>query len=603
MRTHTHTSASIGASRDDTRQSAAVQAAWQLYLSRPEEAAAAAAAIVNAAGTLDRNELGWAFLIHGLAACRSLEHALEPVTVRASFATARVYFSNAGNPRGTRLSAICEGAIAMRQGNWPLALREFEALIGQFNLNQLDADNFYILFGLSTAYVYEGRLEESLRFGYAGMHLASQLALDAEFAAVAMPLGVALTAAKDTEEADNLFEAAIAAAIQSRSPVLTKTLRTNRSITLRRLNRLDEAVTVINAAESDATTMVGGQHFLHYSAAELYLKRGDAQTAQHHFTQAQRILSAQGASGLDLMKLHYVEGAIANHCGELDAAIAAFSKVDNMLPAVSALRFSDRAEFYDEFADVLARAGHYQAAFESQRKSAQHYQGGISILNKVRRFSQQIRQEIDRVSAELARESNERLKLLASNLELQSQVGRAMSETEIQREKASHDGLTGLFNRRHLDDALPTLLSLSQQAATPFSLVMIDLDYFKRINDDYGHDMGDQVLREFSRMARDVLRGSDLAGRYGGEEFCLSLIGCGPFATLERIEGLLQTFRQATFHSDDKVLSNVTFSAGIAVYPEDGTNLNQLVLRADKRLLKAKALGRARALAADRIAA
>ena len=461
MRTnlHTHTPASITASRDITAQPAAVQAAWQLYLSRPEEAAAAAAAIINVVGTPDRHELGWGFLIRGLASCRALEQTFEATAVRANFATARVYFSTSGNSRGTRLTALCEGAIAMRQGNWPLARREFEALVGQFDLNLLDADNFYILFGLSTAYVYEGRLEESLRFGYAGMHLASQLELEAEFAAIALPLGVALMAAKDTEEADILFETAIDAAITARSPVLLKTLRNNRSVTLRRLLRWDEAHATLCSIENDPTAMIGGQHFLHYNAAELHLKRGDADAADKHFALAQHLLTAQGASGLDLVKLHYVEGAIANHRGQLDAAIAAFNKVDRMLPEVSALRFDDRAEFYDEYADVLARANRHKEAFEIQRKSSEHYLLGITVVNRVRRFSQQIRQEIGRVSAELHSESNERLKLLASNLALQSQVGKALSEAEILREKASHDGLTNLFNRRHLDETLPKLLT------------------------------------------------------------------------------------------------------------------------------------------------
>lgn len=605
MRTnlHTHTPASAGASQDVTTQPAAVQAAWQLYLSRPEEAAAAAAAIINVADTQNRHELGWGFLIRGLASCRALEQTFEATAVRANFATARVYFSTSGNARGTRLTALCEGAIAMRQGNWPLARREFEALVGQFDLNLLDADNFYILFGLSTAYVYEGRLEESLRFGYAGMHLASQLELEAEFAAIALPLGVALMAAKDTEEADILFETAIDAATNARSPVLLKTLRNNRSVTLRRMLRWDEAYAILCSIENDTTAMIGGQHFLHYNAAELHLKRGDAEAADRHFASAQRLLAAQGASGLDLVKLHYVEGAIANHCGQLDAAITAFNKVDRMLPEVSALRFDDRAEFYDQYADVLARANRHKEAFEIQRKSSEHYLLGITVVNRVRRFSQQIRQEIGRVSAELHSESNERLKLLASNLALQSQVGKALSEAEILREKASHDGLTSLFNRRHLDETLPKLLTLSQQAATPFSLVMIDLDHFKQVNDGYGHEMGDHVLREFGRLTREILRGSDIVGRYGGEEFCLCLIGSGPFATLERVDALLKNFRQARFQSDGKTLTSVTFSAGIAVYPEDGINLAQLSLCADKRLLKAKTLGRARALAVDRVAA
>jgi two-component system, cell cycle response regulator len=573
-----------------------------MYLARPEEAVNAADAIIAAADHESRNQFAWGFLIRALARCRSLELKFDADAVRADFAAAREHFAALADARGVRMTTLVDGAIAMRQGNWPVARREFELLIGKFDLNQLDVDNFYIYFGLATAYVYEGRLEESLRFGYAGMHLASQLELQPEFAAIALPLGVALMAAKDLDEANSLLDSAITAADAIGSAVLAKTLRNNRAIALRRFGRLDEALALILKIEHDKTVMVGGQHFLHYNAAELYLKRGEVDAAASHFDMARRILEAQGASGLDLIKLHYVEGAIAAHRGRLVDAAAAFTRVDRMLPDVSALRFNDRAEFYDEYADVLARLGRMQEAFESQRKSSQHYRASIDVVNRVRRFSNQVRQEIHRVSADLERESSERRKLQAHNAKLREQVGAAIGKAEKFRDQANLDALTNIFNRRYLDEALPKLLSLSQFAATPFSLVMIDLDHFKQINDRYGHLMGDEVLREFGKLAQNSLRGSDIIGRYGGEEFCLALIGCGPQAAHDRVDQLLARFRQNVFQREGQSIDGLTFSAGIAVYPEDGVSLTQLTLKADARLYKAKAAGRAQALAVDRVA-
>jgi diguanylate cyclase (GGDEF)-like protein len=580
---------------------------WQLYLSRPEQAyaladkriashrpvVAGAQATLSTLSTLS-SELGWAFLTRAFAQCRLIGQSSDAQKIAADFTAAAANFRAENDKRGLRLARLGAAATAMRMGQWPVALREFEALIGHFDLNTLDADNFYLCFGLSTAYVYEGRLEESLRFGYAALHLAEQLDLFPEFAAAALPLGVALMAAKDPEEADAVLATAIAVAEQADSPIVAKTLRNNRAVALRRMGRFDEAHALLQRVLNDDAPMVGGQHFVHYNAAELHLKCGDLASAQTHFFIAKQLLAEQGASGLDLIKLHHIEGAIASCEERLDDAIEAFEHVDQMLPEVSALRFNDRAEFYDELADVLVRAGRLEAAFIAQRKSSRQYQKSLAVVNRVRRFSMRVREEIQQVSKDLQHESMERRKLQAINLQLREQVDITLSEATRLRDQVSHDSLTGVFNRHYLDAALPSLLQLSRQSATPFSMVMIDLDHFKNVNDQHGHAVGDAVLVNFCELARGCLRGSDIVGRYGGEEFYFALVGCGTAAALQRIELLLAAYRELNVDADEIDLGGLTFSAGISVYPEDGTDVRTLVACADRRLLVAKAQGRAR---------
>ena len=575
-----------------------VESAWRLHLSRPERAYALAhmriVSYTPYAACARSSELGWAFLTRAFAQCRLIGQPPDPEKISSDFAEAVFNFHADNNKRGLRLTRLGPAAIAMRMGQWPAALREFEALIGHFDLNTLDADNFYLCFGLATAYVYEGRLEESLRFAYAALHLAEQLDLFPEFAAAALPLGVALMAAKDPEEADAVLAAAIAVAVQADSPTLSKTLRNNRAVALRRMGRFDAAHALLEQVLNDDAPMVGGQHFVHYNAAELQLKRDHLASAQTHFEAAQTLLAAQGASGLDLIKLRYIEGAIASREARLDDAIAAFGQVERMLPEVSALRFNDRAEFYDELADVLARAGRPEDAFIAQRNSSRQYQQSLAVVNRVRRFSMQVREEIHQVAKDLQHESRERQKLQAINLQLREQVNLTLSEATRLRDQVSHDSLTGVFNRHYLDSALPSLLQLSRQSATPFSMVMIDLDHFKTVNDRHGHAVGDKVLVNFCALARECLRGSDIVGRYGGEEFYVALVGCGTDAAQQRIESLLAAFRALNLDADEIDLRGLTFSAGIAVYPEDGTDVRTLVACADRRLLVAKAHGRAR---------
>lgn len=577
--------------------------AWRLYLSRPEQAYALAHARISdferrrAAGPAP--ELGWSYLTRAFARCRLMGAAPQPAEMTADFVAATQCFAADDDKRGLRLARLGPGATAMRLGDWPAALREFEALIGHFDLNTLDADNFYLCFGLATSYVYEGRLEEGLRFGYAALHLSGQLDLFPEFAAAALPLSVALMAAKDPEEADSVLAAAASVAVQADSPVLAKALRNNRAVALRRLGRLDDAQRLLQDVLTDDAPMVGGQHFVHYNAAELALSRSDLAAARRHFDIARLQLAARGASGLDLIKLHYIDGAIARQEDRLTDAIDAFQRVDEMLPDVSALRFNDRAEFYDELADVLARMNRPDEAFAAQRKSSQQYQQSLAVVNRVRRFSMRVREEIQEVARDLRHESRERQKLQAINLQLREQVYLTQSEAIRLRDQVSHDSLTGVFNRHYLDTGLPGLLQLSRHSATPFSMVMIDLDHFKSVNDRHGHAVGDEVLIKFSALARDCLRGSDIVGRYGGEEFYLALVGCGAAAAQQRIESLLVEYRSLRVGSDESDVNGLTFSAGIAVYPEDGIDVRTLVACADRRLLIAKAQGRARIVSRD----
>jgi diguanylate cyclase (GGDEF)-like protein len=575
------------------------EAAWRWLMARPEDAFDIADAEIDTLlQQLDRTGgdgsalSGWPWLVRAFAQCRMMGVTPDPERVHADFQRAQRHFEAAQDRRGARLARLERAAIAMRLMDWPAALREFEALIGAFDLNALDADNFYLCFGLATAYVYMGRLEESLRFGYAGLHLARQLDLTPEIGAIAMPLGVALMAAKDPEESDAINELAIAKAMASNSAGLTKVLRSNRAVALRRMNRLDEALDEINAALAIPDPMVGGQHFLHFNAAELHLKRGDLDAARTAVDIARDLLNARGAVGLDLVKLHYIDGALARESGDIRKAIAEFAIVDRMLPDVSALRFNDRAEFYDEYAEVLARANRPGEAFEVQRKSSRQYQASLAIVNRVRRFSMQLRQEIERINAELSRASVERSRLQSVNRKLRTDIEQAIREADRLRDAASHDALTGTFNRAYLDATLPGLLTLSLQSATPLAIVMIDLDHFKRVNDRFGHAAGDAVLRRFGINARSVLRGSDLVSRYGGEEFCIVLIGCGADAARERIARLMNLVNAEKFDDIAPRLKDVSFSAGIAVYPEDGNSVEELLQASDRRLLQAKRAGR-----------
>lgn len=582
---------------DPASPAALLQRAWELHLGQPETAFhLAQSARSGAQVAQDARVLAWSTLTMALARWRWI--GADAGVMEREFEAAGQLMRALGDERGMRLAELGPAATYAKLGEWSDALVFFESLVGRFDVNQLDADNFYPLFGLATSYVYCGNLAEGLRFGYAGLHLAQQLNLAPHQATMSLPLGVALMAVRDPDESATIFERAELIAEQIESTMLLKAVRTNLSIVFRRMGRLGEAEERIRWVLAQAPGMIGGQQFAHFTAAELYIQQARLDDADAELTQAKRLVG-EAPSPLDATKIHLLQAMIARRRETLDEAITHFQAAVALLPMVSALRLSDRAVVHEEYAAALAAAGRYQEAYAAQLRSSREYLTNVSVLNRVRQFSMQVRHEINRVRAQLDEAARERRTLQSSNVQLSIAIERTMQEAERFRDEATHDPLTGLVNRRYLDDALPNLIRLAQQSATPVAIAFIDLDRFKRVNDDFGHAMGDVVLKGFAEAAQDLLRGSDIIGRWGGEEFLAAIIGCGPAAAEKRLDDLQRRVRQLEFACDGATLSGITFTAGVAIYPEDGIELDQLMRRADERLYRAKDAGRQRIIADD----
>ncbi len=156
------------------------------------------------------------------------------------------------------------------------------------------------------------------------------------------------------------------------------------------------------------------------------------------------------------------------------------------------------------------------------------------------------------------------------------------------------DGLTQIYNKRYLLDVVDRELHRACRANVPFSVLMIDVDYFKSINDDHGHMVGDEVLIELARRLRSSLRGGEVLGRYGGEEFCLLLPEAGPEEARQTGERLRAVVAEKPFRCDHKELP-VTVSVGAATAePTAETTAAELMAAADVQLYAAKRAGRNR---------
>ncbi|MEZ5292036.1 MAG: diguanylate cyclase [Vicinamibacterales bacterium] len=156
------------------------------------------------------------------------------------------------------------------------------------------------------------------------------------------------------------------------------------------------------------------------------------------------------------------------------------------------------------------------------------------------------------------------------------------------------DPLTGLHNRRHLQDVLAQRIAGAQRASTSLALAVIDLDHFKRLNDTWGHVAGDDVLRAFAAMLAGRFRASDTICRYGGEEFVVVCGDCSGADLTAALDGARALWAGSAVGTLAATAIRSTFSAGVAAFPEDGPDGQHLLHEADAALYAAKAQGRNR---------
>ena len=182
------------------------------------------------------------------------------------------------------------------------------------------------------------------------------------------------------------------------------------------------------------------------------------------------------------------------------------------------------------------------------------------------------------------------------------QVGLSIANINLRdalRTQSIKDPLTGLYNRRYLEETLQREIRRAGRAEQSLGILMLDLDHFKAFNDTYGHDAGDAVLRETASFVAGSVRAEDTVCRFGGEEFVVIL----PTANLDgaqvRAENIRSRLRELTVLHQGQSLGMITVSIGVCAFPVNGTSPRTLLAAADAALYRAKREGRDRAVVAD----
>jgi len=195
-------------------------------------------------------------------------------------------------------------------------------------------------------------------------------------------------------------------------------------------------------------------------------------------------------------------------------------------------------------------------------------------------------------------DKNELVARVRTQLRKKRYADRLRHNVQLSLEMAITDQLTGLHNRRYMSRHLDTLLSSAKKEAKPLAFVIMDIDFFKQVNDTYGHDIGDEVLKEFAKRIAANVRGLDLACRYGGEEFVVVM----PDTDLAFAYSISERLRQSIETTPVKIsrapnMLNITISIGIAKTEGENDTAQALLHRADQALYRAKRSGRNKVVA------
>jgi diguanylate cyclase (GGDEF)-like protein len=310
---------------------------------------------------------------------------------------------------------------------------------------------------------------------------------------------------------------------------------------------------------------VGKLHTLHSIGAIHFALRNYEQAMT--FLQEGLELSRQNNSQLleltyvsEISRVHRIQGDLDQAEAELLSALQVAEKI-NSLTNISLIH-ERLIEIYKGKQDYESALKHFEAFHDAYKK----------IFND---------------------KSDRRVK----NLEILNQVESTRKQAELYRELAGTDSLTKLVNRRHFLEIAETALQHMKVSSGQLAIIMLDIDHFKNVNDQYGHKAGDEVLTAVSASIKKSLRGGDVAGRYGGEEFAVLVSG----AASDQCAKIADRIRRAVAHQPiqiDKVSVPITISLGVvSIDPDRDLPLDEWINCADQALYRAKEQGRNRVVA------
>lgn len=534
--------------------------------------------------------LAWAELVRGF---HQLYFA-TPEQAGQQLASARARFAALGQRNGAILAGAGHARALWRQGRVQQALDELLPLRDEGLANLRNEQRGVLLNAIAGCYSAQGNSENAFAYMYQALRDAGPRRGNGFDVALHCNLSHELIELGDHAEALRQVERGLERIAQLGNGRLHTVLLINRAICLAELGRAGEALDDLRRiADAPADPSGRGLVPMHFEILALTaLRAGDMALGERLLAAAQVSLPD------DRVELQLAHALRAKLRGQPLQGLQELQQVAGLLDAEGDARPSlrqrcahaaARAELHEaagqpEAALLALREWQRLQAERAQRASTSRYQAA-ALQTELLQLQQRLedhdsrRQAAERARAQLV-EAHDRLQRKMAEVEaLQAQL----------RAQATQDALTGLANRRHLNETLPTQIALAAREGFALAVVIIDLDHFKQVNDQHGHPAGDQLLAAFGALLRSHLRKSDQAFRYGGEEFCLLLPHTGALDAQRKTEALLADWRAQVFVLDDGVrLGEQSFSAGVTDSQISPASPSALLRAADQLLLLAK---------------
>jgi len=586
--------------------------AWQLlHQDAARSIELARQALAQAAAEHDVPGQAWARLAIGY----HLLYFGTPAQAAPELTTAQRLFDSFGERAGHILAGAGLARCLWREGRFAAAIDHVLPLREE-GLSVLQHEQRGVLLNtIAGCYSAQGRSEQAFAYMYQALRDSGPTHSHGFDAVLHCNLAHELLQIGDYHEALRHLDQGISRCHELHNPRLLGVLLVNRVICLTELGRAQEAMLDVLRVR-ELPTGVDGRGTMGASFETLAiaaLRAGELAAGR------ELVALARQAPHADIPDEH-VELAVA---GALLASLErrwvdALRELDPVLAQVSAdgadapegLSLRVRCLYFQTRAEILEHLGDTVQALAQLRTWQQLHVARAHLASRARYQAAALQTELMRLQHKLDEQASQRraterarAELEAANAQLSRKIAEVESLQAALKEQAVRDALTGLFNRRYLNETLPTAFALAQRDHTALAVAVIDFDHFKSVNDRYGHAAGDTLLAAFGQLLAAHCRQSDVACRYGGEEFCLLMPRTDATTARRKVAALLALWQQQRFELDGETLSGQSFSAGVSDSKRAPLSPQMLLEHADQQLLAAKHAGRCRVLADSALAA
>ncbi|WP_338845762.1 diguanylate cyclase [Massilia sp. W12] len=536
-------------------------------------------------------ELNHASLLYYGGQNEAAEQVVRPLVTR---------FHALGDLEGEMAALVCLGALASRRGDFNSSGQHFDNALQLAHQIPDSLYKFSLFNRMGIDALSRGDSRSGPRNFLLSLDMAERFGTAAHRVNALSNLASSQHDLGNDEDAIPLLSEALGILDNQHLPHLRPLVTANLAMCLLASGKAQDAQVLLEPFLEEGGLAEGAEHAFIQCLAAHALMRQNVQERALYFLQLAQSKAIQCNDYEEQMHAWLLYGMYHFARGEAELALDALGKAEELL-SVQRNPFYQQ-QIYKGFADLYAQLQDWRQAYHYLQLYQMHYEARARsardsriLMRNLEKEMRILKEERDRALELQAAREAENQKLETLNRELTHQIHHVSTVRDSLKEQAIRDHLTGLYNRRHFETCLNAILHESS-GRFHVVVVILDLDFFKRVNDTYGHAFGDEVLMQFAQLVQREVRAGDMVCRYGGEEFCLLLRAIDAATAQHKIRQIAEKYRKQQIRLEQHMIEGCTFSAGIAEYPRHGATRHELLMRADTALYVAKMNGRDRAV-------